>query len=102
VSGERLLRYLEAIRDLLEDDVARHLLSITMVKPEATYHSWLNRRGAGRDDAFTFFLTRAAIAFRDGAMFDRPDTAHSRLNLGTPRAHLPEGLEVVHTAQAAR
>ena len=48
--------------------------------------------GAGLDDAFTFFLTRATVAFNDGATFGKPDTAHVRLNLGTPRAHLPEGL----------
>src|SRR5262249_40684940 len=33
---------------------------------------------------FTFFLTCATIAFRDGAMFGTSDTAHARLNLGTP------------------
>ncbi len=101
MSGEGLLRYLEAIRDLLEDDIARHLLSITMVKPEATYHAWLDCRGAGLDDAFTFFLTRATIAFRDGATFGKPDTAHARLNLGTPRELLAEGLERLRTAPAA-
>jgi cysteine-S-conjugate beta-lyase len=102
VSGEALLRYLEAVRDLLQNDAARHLLSITMVKPEATYHAWLDCWGAGLDDAFTFFLTRATIAFRDGATFGKPDTAHARLNLGTPRALLTAGLERLRTALAAR
>ncbi len=102
MSGEAVLRHLEAIRDFLGDDVARHLPSITMVKPEATYLAWLDCRGAGLDDPFTFFLTRAMVAFNDGATFGKPDTAHARLNLGTPRAHLTQGLEVMHTAPAAR
>jgi cysteine-S-conjugate beta-lyase len=102
VSGEALLRYLEAIRDFLADDMARHLLSITMVKPDATSLAWLDCRGAGLDDRFTFFLTRAMVAVNDGATFGKPDTAHVRLNLGTPHALLTEGRERMRTALAAR
>jgi bifunctional pyridoxal-dependent enzyme with beta-cystathionase and maltose regulon repressor activities len=53
-------------------------------------------------DAFTLLVTRVMVAFNDGATFGRPDTVHARLTLGTPRPHLPQGLEAMHTAQAAR
>jgi cysteine-S-conjugate beta-lyase len=63
VSGEALLRYLEAMRDSPADAWRGIFASITMVKPEATYLAWLDCRGAGLDDPFTFFLTRAMVAF---------------------------------------
>jgi bifunctional pyridoxal-dependent enzyme with beta-cystathionase and maltose regulon repressor activities len=37
-----------------------------------------------------------------GATFGKPDTAHARLNPGTPRAHFLEGLVRMRTALAAR
>jgi cysteine-S-conjugate beta-lyase len=73
-----------------------------MVKAVATYHARLDCRSAELDDAFTFFVTHVMVAFNDGATFGKRDTAHARLNLGTPRPHLTEGLEAMHTAQVAR
>jgi len=102
VSREALLRYLKAIRDVVQDNVARHLLTITMAKPDATYHEPLDCRSAGLDDAFTLFITRPMVTLNDGATFGKPDTAHARLSIGTPHPHLTEGLEMMQTAQAAR
>jgi bifunctional pyridoxal-dependent enzyme with beta-cystathionase and maltose regulon repressor activities len=82
--------------------VARHLLTITMVKPDATYHAPLDCRSAGLDDSFTLFITRPMVTFNGGATFGKPDTAHARLSLGIPHPHLTEKLEVMQTAQAAR
>jgi hypothetical protein len=59
-------------------------------------------RGAGLDDPFTFFLTRAKVAFNDGAAFGPPGAGHVRLNFGTPRALLTEGLERMRTVLGAR
>ena len=72
MSHEALLRYIEAVPDFVAYDVAQYLLSITMVKPEATHLAWLDCRGAGLDDPFTFFLTRAMIAFNAGATLGKP------------------------------
>jgi bifunctional pyridoxal-dependent enzyme with beta-cystathionase and maltose regulon repressor activities len=41
-------------------------------------------------------------AFNDGAAFGKPDTAHVRLNLGTPRVLLTERIERMRTALATR
>ena len=99
---EALLRYLEANRDFLADYVARHLPGIAMLKPEGTYLAWLDCRGAGLADPFTFFLERARVAFNDGKLFGLTGEGFVRLNFGTPRALLTQGLERMRAALAAR
>jgi cystathionine beta-lyase len=97
-----LLRYLEANRDYLADYVRRHLPGVTMTPPEGTYLAWLDCRGAGAAaaDPFTFFLERAKVAFNDGALFGRGGQGFVRLNFGSPRSILTEGLERMRRALA--
>jgi cystathionine beta-lyase len=99
---DALLRYLEANRDALADYVQRSLPGISMAKPEGTYLAWLDCRPAGLDDPFTFFLERAKVAFNNGKLFGAPGDGFVRLNFGTPRALLMEGLERMRAALAAR
>jgi cysteine-S-conjugate beta-lyase len=97
-----LLRYLEANRDYLADYVHRYLPGITMTPPEGTYLAWLDCRSAGpaAADPFTFFLERAKVAFNDGALFGRGGQGFVRLNFGSPRSILTEGLERMRRALA--
>ena len=97
-----LLRYLEANRDYLAEYVRRHLPGVTMTPPEGTYLGWLDCRGAGAAaaDPFTFFLERAKVAFNDGALFGRGGQGFVRLNFGSPRSILTEGLERMRRALA--
>ncbi len=97
-----LLRYLEANRDFLADYVRRHLPGISMTPPEGTYLAWLDCRSAGpaAADPFTFFLERAKVALNDGALFGRGGQGFVRLNFGSPRALLTEGLERMRRALA--
>jgi cystathionine beta-lyase len=99
---EALLRYLEANRDFLADYVSRELPGITMAKPEGTYLAWLDCRPAGITDPFTFFLERAKVALNDGKLFGAPGDGFVRLNFGTPRALLTEGLDRMRKALSAR
>ena len=99
---EALLRYLEANRDYLADYVSRHLSGVTMAKPEGTYLAWLDCRPAGIADPFTFFLEKAKVAFNDGKLFGAPGDGFVRLNFGTPRGLLTEGLERMRRALLAR
>jgi cystathionine beta-lyase len=95
-----LLRYLEANRDFLTDYVGRHLPGVAMTPPEGTYLAWLDCRGAGpaAADPFTFFLERAKVALNDGALFGPGGQGFVRLNFGSPRALLTEGLERMRRA----
>jgi cystathionine beta-lyase len=98
-----LMRYLEANRDYLAEYVRRHLPGVTMVAPEGTYLAWLDCRGAppAAADPFTFFLERAKVAFNDGALFGPGGRGFVRLNFGTPRSLLTEGLERMRRALGA-
>ena len=97
---QQLMRYLEANRDFLADYVRTHLPGVTLVAPEGTYLAWLDCRNAGpaAADPFTFFLERAKVAFNDGALFGRGGQGFVRLNFGTPRSLLTEGLERMRRA----
>jgi cystathionine beta-lyase len=95
-----LLRYLEANRDFLADYVRRELPGVSMTRPEGTYLAWLDCRGAAAAaaDPFTFFLEQAKVALNDGALFGRGGRGFVRLNFGSPRAMLTEGLERMRRA----
>jgi cysteine-S-conjugate beta-lyase len=100
---DELVRYLEGNRDFLVDYVRRHLPGISMAAPEGTYLAWLDCRSAGAAaaDPFTFFLERAKVALNDGALFGAGGQGFVRLNFGTPRALLTEGLERMRRALGA-
>jgi cystathionine beta-lyase len=97
---EALMRYLEANRDYLGEYVRTRLPGVTMVAPEGTYLAWLDCRNAepAAADPFTFFLERAKVAFNDGALFGPGGQGFVRLNFGTPRSLLTEGLERMRRA----
>jgi len=99
---DELMRYLEGNRDFLVDYVRRHLPGVSMVPPEGTYLAWLDCRSAGpaAADPFTFFLERAKLALNDGALFGRGGQGFVRLNFGSPRSLLIEGLERMRRALA--
>ena len=99
---EALLRYLEANRDFLADFVQRHLPGLSMAKPEGTYLAWIDCGPAGIADPFPFFLEQAKVAVGDGKQFGAPTASFVRLNFGTPRTLLAEGLERMRKALAAR
>jgi cystathionine beta-lyase len=99
---EALLRYLEANRDFLMDYVRRHLDGVGMSPVEGTYLAWLDCRAAGLDDPFTFFLEKARVAFNDGKTFGAAGEGFVRLNFGTPRSILTDGLDRMRRALAAR
>jgi cysteine-S-conjugate beta-lyase len=99
---EELMRYLEGNRDFVVDYVRRHLPGVSTLPPEGTYLAWLDCRDAGpaAADPFTFFLERAKVALNDGALFGAGGPGFVRLNFGTPRALLTEGLERMRRALA--
>jgi cystathionine beta-lyase len=89
-----LLRYLEANRDFLARYVAAQLPGVSMVAPEGTYLAWLDCRAAAlpQNDPFAFFLERGKVAFNDGALFGTHGRGFVRLNFGSPRTQLEQGL----------
>jgi cystathionine beta-lyase len=97
---EALLLYLKDNRDFLVRQVRAALPGVTIAPPEATYLAWLDCRAsavAGRDP-YTFFLERAKVALNDGKLFGPGGQGFVRLNFGSPRSLLTEGLERMRRA----
>ena len=73
-------------------EVPRRLPGVRMAAAEATYLAWLDCRGTGLADPYTFFLEEARVALNDGRAFGPGGEGFVRLNFGCPRALLAEAL----------
>ncbi|MEA3310336.1 MAG: PatB family C-S lyase [Chloroflexota bacterium] len=96
-----LLHYLESNRDYTYDFVQQQLPGIQMARPEGTYLAWLDCRESGiPGNPSEFFRAEARVMLNDGAIFGPDGAGFVRLNFGTPRALLVEGLERMKAALA--
>lgn len=99
---DALLPYLKNNRDILVDFVQRELPGVKITRPEATYLAWLDFRALNLpdNDPFKLALEQGKIALNNGKDFGKAGEGFARLNFGTPRATLMQGLERLRTAFA--
>lgn len=97
---EELRDYLTGNRDLVFDFVQRCLPQVPLTLPEATYLAWLDLRGLHLSAPQQFVLKEAKVALSDGAPFGQGGEGFVRLNFGTPRALLQQGLDQIAAALA--
>ena len=99
-----LTKYLTANRDYLASFVAERLPGIRTYPAEGTYLAWLdcNDLELPENDPFNWFLENAKVGFSDGINFGELGKGFVRMNFGTPRALLVDGLERMERALAAR
>ncbi|MBI2759666.1 MAG: putative C-S lyase [Chloroflexi bacterium] len=94
-----LRRYLTANRDFLVDYVTEYMPDVRTTVPAATYLGWLDFTSAGiKGSPFEFFMKEAKVALSDGKMFGREGEGHVRINFGTTRKLLEQGLERMRKA----
>ncbi len=98
-----LRAYLTANRDFLLDFVRSELPGVRVTAPEATYLAWLDFRdliAAGRlpEKPARYLLEKGKVALNEGADFGPGGAGFARLNFGTPRVQLEEGLERIRQA----
>ena len=100
---DALMRYLEANRDFTMGYVREHFPGAGVYAPEGMYLAWLDFRQAGipGNDPFTFFLEKARVALNDGVTFGAGGQGFARLNFGSPRAMVTEGLDRMRDALRA-
>lgn len=92
-------RHLTDNRDFLVDYVARHFSGVRYTIPDATYLGWLDfTQTPIKDDPYDFFLKNAKVALSPGQIFGKEGAGHARINFGTSRALLREGLERMRQA----
>ena len=90
-----LVAHLEGNRDYMEAFVKERMPKAHMDHPEGTYIFWIDFRGYGfNDETLTDFLVNEAkVALDPGTWFGVEGDGFARLNIGTTRAILKEGLE---------
>jgi cystathionine beta-lyase len=89
-----LRRYLTTNRNFVLDYVEKNLPGVRMTKPEATYLIWLDCAELKlKPSPHEFFLKEAKVALSDGAKFGKGNEQFVRLNFGTSRRLLEEGLK---------
>src|SRR5690606_21601750 len=86
--------YLTENRDFLVDYVREKMPGVRITRPQATYLAWLDFTELDlRPSPYQFFLERANVALSDGAIFGPSGQGHVRLNFGTSRKILQQGLD---------
>jgi cystathionine beta-lyase len=88
-----LCRYLTSNRDFILQYVEKNLPGVRSTKPDATYLLWLDFSEYNlQPSPFKFFVKEAKVAFSDGKRFGKGSEQFVRLNFGTTRKILEEGL----------
>jgi cystathionine beta-lyase len=94
-----LRKYLTGNRDFLVDYVTKYLPGVRTTIPDATYLGWLDFTQTPVNVApYDFFLKEAKVAFSDGRVFGKEGEGHVRVNYGTSRSVLKDGLDRVRKA----
>jgi cystathionine beta-lyase len=87
-------RHLTSNRDYLVDFVTQNLPGVRTTIPDATYLGWLDFTQTEIDGSpFEFFLSKAKVALSEGKKFGKECAGFARINFGTSRTILKEGLD---------
>ncbi len=91
--------YLTGNRDFLVDYVTKYMPNVRTTVPDATYLGWLDFTQTGiQGSPFDFFLKNAKVFLSDGRIFGKEGEGHTRINFGTSRKLLKEGLDKMRNA----
>ncbi len=94
-----LRKHLTSNRDFALEYIEKYLPGIRTTKPDATYLLWLDCSELKlRQSPFEFFLKRAKVALSDGGKFGKGSEKFVRLNFGTSRNILQQGLDRMRRA----
>lgn len=94
-----LRRYLTENRDFILQFVQTHLPGVRLTKPDATYLLWLDFSACQlQPSPYEFLLKEAKVGLSNGVRFGEGSEQFVRLNFGTSRKILAQGLERIHKA----
>lgn len=92
-------RYLKSNRDFVLKFIEENIPAIRTTKPDATYLLWLDCSALNlKPTPYEFFLKEAKVALSDGGRFGKGSEQFVRLNYGTSRKRLVDGLERMRRA----
>jgi len=83
----------------LVDYVTRNMPGVRITVPDATYLAWLDFTQLKLKKApFDYFMKRAKVALSEGKIFGSAYNNYVRLNFGTSRKILKQGLDRMRKA----
>lgn len=96
----QLVEYIEGNVRFVEEYCREHMPKIRPLRPQASFLVWLNCRdlNLNHDQLLDLFIDKAHLALNDGEMFGQGGEGFMRLNVGSPRAYVKEGLEKLASA----
>lgn len=96
---KELCRYLTGNKDFLIEYVTKYMPDVKTTIPDATYLGWLDFTELNlKKSPYDFFLKKARVAVSDGKIFGENGVGHIRLNFGTSRRILKQGLDRMRKA----
>lgn len=100
---KELRSYLTDNRDYLVNYVTRHFPSMRTTIPDATYLAWMDCTELKlKPSPCEFFMKEAQVALGEGSKFGKESKQFVRLNFGTSRKILKDGLDRMRKALAQR
>ena len=92
---ENLKIYLEKNIDFAHDFLAREVPGVTFLKPQSSFLLWLDFRKSGytHEEVRNRLLDISKLGLNDGLAFGRDGEGFFRMNIGTNRARVEEGLK---------
>lgn len=100
---KELRDYLTDNRDFLVDYITKNMPGVRTTSPQATYLAWLDfTEFEFETSAYQFFFEKAKVALSDGAIFGENGKGRVRLNFGTSRKILKQGLDRMSQALHSR
>ena len=97
-----LQEYLTANRNFMLEYVTRYMPGVRTTVPAATYLGWLDFTQTDIEGSpYEFFKDKAKVALSEGKIFGNEGAGHVRLNFGTSRNILEQGLERMRKALSA-
>ncbi|HVM26947.1 MAG TPA: aminotransferase class I/II-fold pyridoxal phosphate-dependent enzyme [Mycobacteriales bacterium] len=87
-----LRAHLDRNRQLLGELLAAQLPGVGYAPPQASYLAWLDFRAVGLEAPAAHLLEHGRVALVEGTDFGAPGAGFARLNLGTTRAVLEDGV----------
>lgn len=96
----QLIEYIEGNVRFVEDYCAANMPEIRPLRPQASFLVWLNCRDLhlSHDELLDLFIDKAHLALNDGEMFGPGGEGFMRLNVGSPREYVRQGLEKLAAA----
>lgn len=95
-----LAKYIEENVDYAYEFLAKELPTVTFIKPESSFLLWLDFRKTGltHGQIKEKLINEAKVGLNDGTTFGECGHGFFRMNVGTPKAVVKEGLERIAAA----